>query len=113
MPVSAMIHEKSIAPPPPDDLGDAGVAVTVTDWAADPPRPVQVKVKVSVAVTAIAKVPLFASLPLQPVPPLAMQAVALWLLQVSVTVPPAATDEALAVNVTVGGAEATCSEYNP
>lgn len=112
MPISAMIHARSNAPPPPDFEG-AGVAVTVTDWAAEPPGPVQVKVKVSVALTAMANVPLFASLPDQPVPPLAKQEVALWLLQVSVTVPPTVTDAALDVNVTEGGAEAMCREYKP
>jgi hypothetical protein len=42
-----------------------------------------------------------------------MQAVAFWLLQVSVTVLFVATEEALAANVTVGAAGEIFSEYKP
>jgi hypothetical protein len=42
--------------------------------------------------------------------PLAMQAVAFWLLQVNVTGCPALTEVALAVNVTMGAEEAILTE---
>ena len=101
----------SIAPPP--DFPGAAVTVTVTDWAAEPPGPVQVKVKVSVAATATAKLSLVILVPVQPEPPLAVQVMAFLLLQVSVTAPPAVTEVALDVNVTVGGDDETLSAYKP
>ena len=65
-----------------------------TDCAAEPPGPVQVRVKVSVESTATASDPLVSWLPVQPVPPLAVQEVALTLLQVRVTAVPDVTPAA-------------------
>ena len=107
-PASVRIQGSCVLPPPPD--GGAAVAVTLTDCVAEPPGPVHAKVNVSVAATDTASVPLVASLPVQPEPPLAVHVVAFALLQVSVTVPPAVTDDALEVSVTVGAAEATFRE---
>jgi hypothetical protein len=96
-----------VPPPPPPD--EAAVAVIVTDWLADPPGPVQLNVNVSVEATETARVPLVGSLPVHPEPPLAVQLVAFWLLQVSVAVLPALTDEALDLKLTVVAADATLS----
>ena len=60
--------------PPPPDFDGAVVADTLMDCAAEPPGPLQVKVKVSEALTTIAELPLIGSPPVQPVPPLAVQA---------------------------------------
>src|SRR5208283_1237862 len=73
-------------PPPPPPPDGAGVAATVTVWEAEPPGPVHMSDKVTVALMTTAVEPVSASGPVQPVLPLAVQAVAFWLLQVSVTV---------------------------
>jgi hypothetical protein len=99
--------------PPPPDFDDAGVAVTVTDCDAEPPGPVQLNISVSVALTATDKVPLVICGPVQPVPPLAEHVVAFCELQVSVTLLPATTEAALALKVTVGAVDATCTAYRP
>ena len=49
------------------------MTVKLTDWAVVPPAPVHDKVRVSEALTATAKVPLVIWVPVQPVPPLAVQ----------------------------------------
>jgi hypothetical protein len=66
---------KSRLPPPPDFAG-AGVVVTLTDFAAEPPGPVQVNVNVAVEPILTPRVPLVGSVPLQPAVPLAVHAVA-------------------------------------
>ena len=106
-------RSESAEPPPPDFEGGAAVAVTVTDCTAEPPGPVHVSVRVAVAVMTTARVPLVGWLPVQTEAPPAMQAVAFWLLQVSCTVCPAATDELAAVKLTVGAVELTLTEYKP
>lgn len=102
-----------LAAPPPPELEAGAVAVTVTDCMAEPPGPVHVKVRVAVAVMTTAKVPLVGWLPVQTEAPLAMQAVAFWLLHVSCTVCPAGTDELAAVKLTVGALELIFTEYKP
>jgi hypothetical protein len=108
----------SVALPPLDTLpalalrltaGAAGLATdTVTDWAADPPAPVQVNVYFVVAVTAAVPAdPLVPSLPFQP--PEALHEVALLDDQVKVALPPLLTVEGFALNVTVGVAFATAT----
>lgn len=97
--------------PPPEWA--AAVAVMLTVWDADPPAPVHAKVNVSFVLTVSESVPLVASVPLQPVPPLAVQEVAFVLDQVSVTDPPLVTVDALDEKDTVGNAGATLIEYNP
>jgi hypothetical protein len=74
---------------------------------------VHVNVNVSVALTASDSVPLVACVPVQPLPPLAVQALLFVLDHVSVTDPPVVTVDALAENDTVGTAAVTLSEYNP
>ena len=81
--------------------GGAAVTVTVTDWLAEPPAPVQVKVYVVVAVRLFRVcVPLVATAPLQPLD--AVQAVALVEDQASVVEPPEITEVGLAEKETVG-----------
>jgi hypothetical protein len=80
--------------------------VTVIESLPDPPVPVHVSVNVDVAVRGPTDaVPLTALVPLQD--PLAVQLVALVVLQVSVEEPPLATLVGLAVSVTVGAALVT------
>jgi hypothetical protein len=74
---------------------------------------VQVNDNVSVAATTTAKVPLVCCAPVQSELPLAVQAVAFWLLHVSVTVSPVATDEELEVSVTNGAEDAMRTAYKP
>src|SRR5579883_798076 len=100
-------------PPPPPPPPDAGVAATFTDCAAEPPAPVQVSDRVAVLVISTARLPLVGSLPVQPEAPAAVHEVAYWLLHVRVTVPPVPTDEALALRLTVGAAEAILTLYKP
>jgi hypothetical protein len=57
-------------------LAGTGVAVIVTDLAAEPPGPSHVNVSVTVAEMTTDAVSLVFSLPLQAVLPLAVQAVA-------------------------------------
>jgi hypothetical protein len=82
----------------------AGVAPAMDTEAlacADPPEPVQLSVNVVAAFNApVVSVPETAFAPFHP--PLAVQAAAWVLVQVSVLVPPAATDNGLAVSVTPG-----------
>ena len=88
--------------------------MTVTDAGLEePPAPVQVSDNVSVPLIATDVDPLVGSGPVHAALPLAVQAVAFWLLQVNVTASPAATVVELAVNVTVGIAEAILIEYSP
>lgn len=83
------------------DGGDGGVTVTVTDWAAVPPGPVQVNANDVLAVsTPVDAEPEVALLPLHP--PDAVQAVALVDDQLSVDEPPLATVVGAAVSVTAG-----------
>lgn len=89
-------------------VGAEGEEATATAAvaAAEPPAPLQVRVKLVPALSAaVAWVPLVARVPVQP--PLAVQAVALVADQVSELVPPAATDVGLADSVTVGAAGVT------
>jgi hypothetical protein len=82
-------------------VGAAAVTVTVVDWAALPPAPVQVTVYVVDAVSApVDCEPLVASLPDQP--PEAAQAVAFVVDQVKVELLPLAMELGLAARVTVG-----------
>jgi hypothetical protein len=87
-------------PPPPPPL-DGGAIVTVTDWFALPPVPLQVSVKVLLLVSAE-----FAWLPDVALPPdhapEALQPVALVLVQLSVVVVLLGTLAGFAVSVTVG-----------
>jgi hypothetical protein len=100
--------------PPPCELELAGVAVTVTVCVAEPPGPVQVRLRVASAVIATATpVLLVGSLPVHWGAPLAVHAVAPVLVQLSCTDCPDATEVALAVSVTLGGAETRLSEYSP
>jgi hypothetical protein len=80
---------------------DGWATVTVTDWLAEPPAPVQVKVYVVVAARLfMGCVPLVASAPLQPLD--AVQEVALVEDQASVVEPPEVTDVGSAEIETVG-----------
>ncbi len=97
---------------PPPDFDGAVVAVTVTDFVAVPPAPVQVSVYVVVAErVSVAVDALVGSLPVQP--PLAVQLVALVELKLSVMLEPVAALDTLDVNVTVGGEYATARPYRP
>ena len=85
-----------------DTLGGVADTVTVTDWLAVPPAPVQVNVYFVVAVrAAVVFEPVIGSDPLQP--PDALQDVALVADQVSFEVAPFLTVLGLAANVTAGG----------
>lgn len=84
-----------------ETVGAGGVTVTVVDWAALPPGPVQLRLKVVVAARlAVLAVPLAPRLPLQP--PEAVQPVAFVEDQVSRDVLPLAMVVGLAPSVTVG-----------
>jgi hypothetical protein len=84
-----------------ETVGVAAVTETVTDWAAEPPAPEQVRVYLVAAVSAaVAHEPLVASPPLQP--PEAEQDVAFAVDQVNVDALPLLTVVGLALNVTVG-----------
>ena len=85
-----------------ETLGGVADAVTVTDWLAVPPAPVQDNVYFVVAVrAAVVFEPVMGSEPLQP--PDAVQEVALVEDQVSVEVAPLLTVLGLAAKVTAGG----------
>lgn len=90
-----------------DTVGAGGAeTVTVADWDAVPPAPVQVKVKFVVAVRAgVVCEPVVASAPLQP--PEAVQAVALLDDQVNADVAPLFTVAGFAVRVTEGAGVVT------
>ena len=82
------------------------LTVTVTDREVEPPGPVQLRVKMVVAASAPVEAPLLlvGFDPLQPA--LAVQALALVVLQISMAALPAVTTVGLAVSVMVGaGAE--------
>ena len=84
----------------------ADATVTVADWDAEPPAPVQVSVYLVDALSAaVLCEPLVASLPLQP--PEALQEAALVEAQVNVDVPPLAMVLGFAVSVTVGAGAVT------
>lgn len=86
-------------------VGEADVAVTVTVAFAVPPAPVAVPVNVVVALTATVADPDSANAVWSspPMPGFMANDVAFVVLHVSVTRPPAGTELALAVSVTVGG----------
>lgn len=89
-----------------ETLGGAAETVTVADWDAEPPAPVQVSVYLVDALSAaVLCEPLVASLPLQP--PEALQEAALVEAQVNVDVPPLAMVLGFAVSVTVGAGAVT------
>ncbi len=89
-----------------DTLGGAAETVTVADWDAEPPAPLQVSVNVVVVVSAaVVKVPLLGSLPVQP--PEALHEVAFVEDQVRVEVAPFATVLGLAEIVTAGAGVVT------
>jgi hypothetical protein len=82
------------------------VTVTVADWLVLPPLPEHVSVKAVVAVRlGIDSLPLIALEPVQP--PEAVQLVALLELQVTVVLPPLATDVGFTVIVTAGACTLT------
>lgn len=101
-----------IAPPPPE-LAGAAVAVTVAVCMPEPPGPVHVSVYVVVAATTTAMLPEPVAWPPVNVPPLAVQEVALVVVQDSVVVPPTVTEAGVAVKVTVGAAFAISMPYSP
>lgn len=79
-----------------------GSTVTVADWAALPPGPVQVRVKVDVVARApVPAEPLVARAPVHA--PLAVQDVSLVADHVNVDEPPAASEVGDALRLTVGG----------
>jgi hypothetical protein len=89
-----------------DTVGGVADTVTVADWDADPPAPVQVMTNVVVAVRAAVLVePLVASDPLQP--PEAVQAAAFVDVHVSTEVAPLPTVLGLALKVTEGAGVVT------
>ena len=81
--------------------------VTVTERAAEPPGPVQLKVKMVVAASVPVEVPplLVGFDPLQP--PLAVQALAFVVLQLSIATLPEVTTIGVEVSVMVGAGEET------
>jgi hypothetical protein len=107
--VALVLDQVSVeAPPLATDAGDAematvgaGTTVTVADWVALPPGPVQVSEKVDVAATAPVTLPLVGCAPLQAPP--AVQAVALVVVHDNVELPPAAMLAGVAVRTTDGG----------
>jgi hypothetical protein len=89
-----------------ETLGGVADTVTVADWLAVPPAPVQVREYFVVAVrAAVVFEPLIGSEPAQP--PDAVQAVALVADQVSVEVAPLLTVLGLAAKVTAGAVAVT------
>jgi hypothetical protein len=98
-------------------VGAAADTVTVADWEAVPPLPVQVNVNFEVAVSAaVVALPLTAWGPAQP--PEAVQDVAFVAVHVSAAVAPLFTVLGLADKVTVGAAAvtdtvATCEAVPP
>jgi hypothetical protein len=87
-------------------IGGRALTVTVADWVAEPPSPVQVSSNSVVLPRApVDQVPLVATEPLQP--PDALHAVAFAEDQVRVDMPPLATVVGEADNVTVGAGEIT------
>jgi hypothetical protein len=86
--------------------GAGAATVTVADWAAEPPLPLQVSVYLVVAVRMpVLCEPLLGSLPVQP--PDAVQEEALVEDQVKVEVPPLVAVPGLAVSVTDGAGAVT------
>jgi hypothetical protein len=82
----------------------ADPVATVAEELADPPAPTHVIAKAVVVASApVDWLPLVALVPVQP--PLAEQDDAFVLVQLSVDVPPLATDVGVATNVTEGGGE--------
>jgi hypothetical protein len=80
--------------------------VTVADWVAEPPVPMQVSAyTVVLASASVDQVPLVATAPFQP--PEAVQAVALVAFQFRLEVAPVATVAEEAVRVTSGAGEVT------
>ncbi len=80
--------------------------VTLTNWVAAPPVPLQVNsYSVVLESTPVDQVPLVATAPCQP--PEEMQEVAFSELQLKVDMPPSATVVGEAVSVTVGACEVT------
>ena len=89
-----------------ETVGGVAETVTVADWAAEPPAPVQVRVNFVVAVrVGVDCEPAVASEPLHP--PEAVQAVALVDDQVSADVAPLFTVVGFAVKVTAGAGVVT------
>jgi hypothetical protein len=87
-------------------IGGRALTVTVADWVAEPPSPVQVSSNSVVLPRApVDHVPLVATEPLQP--PDALHPVAFAEDQVKVDMPPLATVAGAADNVTVGAGEIT------
>jgi hypothetical protein len=113
--VALLLDQVSVAAPP--ELSVLGLAlnviagakadtVTVADWVAEPPVPVQVSSNSVVLESALVdQVPLVATAPLQP--PAAVQAVAFSELQVRLDLPPFATVAGVAPKVTAGVAVVT------
>ena len=89
-----------------ETVGAGAETVTVADWAADPPAPVQVKIYLVVVESPpVLRVPLVDSGPVQP--PEALQDVASDDDQVNVEVPPLFTVVGFASKVTAGAAAVT------
>ena len=86
----------------PEIVGGGGAeTLTVSDWLALPPAPLQVSVKVVVVLSApVLALPLVGSLPDQP--PEAVQLLALLEDQLSVADPPLLTAAGLALRLTAG-----------
>jgi hypothetical protein len=86
--------------------GGTAETVTVVDWAAEPPSPVQAKSNSVVLLSApVGQLPLVGTAPLQP--PEAVQAVAFFEFHVNVDAPPLPTVAGDAVKVTVGAGVVT------
>jgi hypothetical protein len=87
-------------------VGAGMVTVTVADCVALPPAPVHVSVNVDVAARAtVVKLPVVACAPLHA--PLALQVVALVLVQFKLVLEPDMTVEGVALSVTVGSGAVT------
>ncbi len=107
----ALLQESTAEPPALTVLGAAwsvtsgagSVTVTVVDWVAEPPGPLQVNPKSVVLVNLpVGQVPLVRTGPLQP--PIAWQLVPFVVLQVRVEVPPMLIVEGEAARLMVGAA---------
>jgi len=87
-------------------MGANPETVTVADWVAEPPGPVQVNsYSVVLGRLPVDQMPFNATAPLQP--PEAVQAVALFEVQFRLDMPPPVTVVGDAARVTVGAAELT------
>jgi len=110
--VALMLLQESTAEPPALTVLGAGfsvtsgagsVTVTVVDWVAEPPGPLQLNPNSVVLVNlAVAHRPLVRTGPLQP--PMAWQLVAFFVLQVRVEVPPVLIVVGEAARLMVGAA---------